>query len=69
MYNIWVFFLKKSAMLILQSKIGGGEEGAMGSDGSVITVNLYDNFIYQLLLERLLITGIEQEGTAVEYWG
>lgn len=41
----------------------------MGSDGLVITVNVYDNFIYQLLLGRLLITGIEQEGTALQYWG
>lgn len=39
----------------------------MSSDGLVITVNVYDNLIYQLLLGRLLIIGIEQEGTALQY--
>lgn len=41
----------------------------MSSDGLVITVNVYDNLIYQLLLGRLLIIGIEQKGTALQYWG
>lgn len=64
---MYLGLLKKSAMLILQSKNWGREGGPMGSDGLVITVNVYDNFIYQLLLGRLLITGIEQEGTALQY--
>lgn len=35
-----------------------GEEGACGQC-LVITVNRYDNFIYQLLLRRLLIIEIQ----------
>lgn len=39
----------------------------MGSGSLVITVNTYDNFIYQLLLGRLLIIGIEQEKAVLQY--
>lgn len=41
-------------------------EGPVDRDGSVITVNVYDNFIYQRLLRRLPITGAEQEGSALQ---
>lgn len=43
-------------------------EGPVGRAGIVITVNVYDNFIYQRLLRRLPIIGAEQGGTASQGW-
>lgn len=58
--------LKK--IFYVNSKNLGKGGGAVSSDSSVITVNTYDSFIYQLPLGRLLITEIGLWGGAFQHW-
>lgn len=62
----WYVFRSFLKMCYVNSAILKLREGPVDRDGVVITVNVYDDFIYQRLLRRLPIIGTEQERTALQ---